>query len=90
MQLELGWLGKGFVLAYFIRSQMAITENEISFRELAWPRGLMSSSGGLEELGCISEFQHLAPTSLPAFPSQDCYPIDNKLLGMRMFPRYGV
>lgn len=69
---------------------MANTENEMSFKELAWPRGFMSSSGGLEELGCVSKFQHLTPTPLAAFPSQGWYPIDNKLLGTRMFPRYGV
>lgn len=65
---------------------MANTENKKSFKELAWPKGLVSSSDGLEELGCISEFQHLAPTPLPAF----WYPIDNKLLGTGMLPRYCV
>lgn len=67
---------------------MANTENEMSFKELAWPRGLVSSSGGLEELDCISEFQRLNPAALPAFPSQGWYPTDNNLLGTRMFPRY--
>lgn len=65
---------------------MANTDNKKSFKELAWSEGLVSSSGGLEELGCISEFQHRAPTPLPAF----WYPTDNKLLGTGMFLRYCV
>lgn len=89
------WTGVCCLLACFVRSRMAITEDEMSFRALAWPSGLVSSSGDLEELGCISKFQHLTPTPLPAFPSQSWYPISslgtyypNKFLGTRMFPRY--
>lgn len=86
----MAWTGVCCLLACFVKSLMANAENEMSFKELAWPRGLVSSSGGLEELGSISKFQHLAPAPLPAFPSQGWYPIDNKLLGTRMFPRYDV
>lgn len=86
----MAWTGVCCLVACFVRSWMANTENEKSFKELTWPKALVSSSGVLEELGCISEFQHLAPILLPGFPSQGWYPIDNKLLGTRMFPRHCV
>lgn len=82
------WMAVCCLLACFVRAGTANTENETSFKELCWPSGLTSSSGGQKELDCGSELQHLAPTPLPAFPSQGWYPVDNKLLGTRMFPNY--
>lgn len=36
------------------------------FKELAWPKGLVPSSGGLEEFGCISGFQR-SPSHPPLY-----------------------
>lgn len=81
----MAWTAVCCLPACFFRARTANTENERSIKELGWPGGLVSLSDGQKELGCVS-CSTLAPTPLPAFPSQGWYPVNKKLLGTRMFP----
>lgn len=47
------WTAVGCLLACFVRAMTANAKNEMSIKDLGWSGGLLSSSDGQKELGCV-------------------------------------